>query len=142
MESPWGTQPDGVEDMCYATDVRRPGNGIFFITNRRQTATTVEANVNYYALHLRFNVRNRSTCAGCSDPVVVKITNLTLESDDGSPPLKLDNPDKLGTCVSINGGSIAVCIESPPLPKVEPPCGPTPAQIPTWGQLKSLYRPR
>lgn len=140
VSSPWGTQPDGVEDMCYGANIRRPGSGVFFVTNRRRTPTVIEEGTNYYALHLRFNVRNRSTCTGCSDQVLVFLSNLTLESDDGSPPVKLDSPDKLTSCVTINGASPSLCAKMPMFPKLEPPCGPTPAEKPTWGRVKILYR--
>lgn len=125
----WGTDgTGGSEDIsAYGVDFRRPGNGYFVLLDSRPDAIPVTAGDNYWAWRLNFRTNNRAACAGCADPGVLYWQRATLESNDGSPEVRLDNTDKLTQCVTINNAPMALC------PVV-------PAKSTTWGQLKSIYR--
>jgi hypothetical protein len=126
---PWdGDGSGGFEGIAaYGVDFHRPGNGYLVLGDARGSATPIAGLVNYYAFHLVFNNRNRTTCAGCLEQGVIVFQKLTLESNDGSPAIELTTPDKYGQCVTTNNGP-------PPL------CGIVPVHNTSWGQIKSIYR--
>jgi hypothetical protein len=126
---PWdGDGSGGFEGIAaYGVDFRRPGNGYFILGDARAAATQLDPAINYYAFHLVFNNRNRTACAGCTEQGVLVFQQATLESNDGSPAVVLQNPDKAGICVTINSGPPSLC-------------GIVPAKTTSWHQLKSLYR--
>jgi hypothetical protein len=108
---PWdGDGSGGFEGIAaYGVDFHRPGNGYFILGDARGQAIPLVAGRNYYAFHLAFNNRNRATCAGCSEPGIVRFSKLTLESNDGSPPVDLTTTDKFASCVTVNGAPIEGC---------------------------------
>lgn len=112
---------------AYGTDFRRPGNGYFVLVDARPDAIPVTAQDNYWLFRLNFRTNNRVACPGCGDAGVILWQRLQLESNDGSLPVILDNPDKLTNCDQVNGGQVSLC-------------GVVPARNTSWGQLKSLYR--
>jgi hypothetical protein len=123
-----GDGSGGFEGIAaYGVDFRRPGNGYFVLGDARGSAIPVAPGINYYAFHLTFNNRNRTTCAGCTEQGNIVFQKLTLESNDLAPPVDLVTPDKLGQCVTINNAPVANC-------------GIVPAKTTSWGQIKSLYR--
>jgi hypothetical protein len=128
---PWGGDGSGgSEDVsAYGIDFRRPGNGYFVLLDSRPDPVPLSAGPadNYWTWRLLFRTVNRAACAGCTDQGIILWQRAQLESNDGSPAVNLDNTDKLSNCVSINGGSLALC------PVV-------PTRSTTWGQVKSLYR--
>jgi hypothetical protein len=127
---PWdGDGSGGFEGIAaYGVDFRRPGNGYFVLADARADATPLSAGANYYAFHLAFNNRNRTTCAGCSEPGCIIFQRLTLESNDGSLPVILESPDKMGQIVAVNLPNYFACIPPDPV-------------LPTsWTRIKALYR--
>jgi hypothetical protein len=131
LEDPWEGTGTGTESVnAYGVDFRRPGNGYLVLLDYRTAGDGVPlagAPTNYWLFRLNFRTINRAACPGCEDSGVLLFQRLSLESNDGTPTLNLDNPDKMGTCLTINGGSPSLC------PVV-------PVRNTSWGQLKSLYR--
>jgi hypothetical protein len=137
----WDGGSAGFESFAYGPDFGSPGDGHFVLRVERQESIGIKEDVNYYAFHLRFNTKNRALCPGCWEPVSVLFQRLTIESNDSTPPVNLDNQDKFTNCGSINGGvSFCGVRMLGALPASGSPCGPTPARFQTWGLLKSLYR--
>jgi hypothetical protein len=141
---PWNDGSDGFETIAsYVPDFHQPGIGRFLLRVVRSEPIPVVAGNNYYAFHLRFTNRNRNGCEGCSQGGNVLIGYITLESNDGQPPMTLTGPDKLTDCAGING---APCVIGDPCPPfcvnraLGTGCGPTGAEKSTWGILKMLYR--
>lgn len=95
--------------MAYAPDDPTPGHGLFTLTCIRTGSRPIDAGVNYYAFHLTFNNRNRVNCAGCTQQAALKILDLRLVSDDGSPDVHLRGPDKYTDCVFINNAPPGLC---------------------------------
>jgi len=130
-EDPWEGIGSGTESInAYGVDFRRPGNGYLVLLDYRTAGDGVPllgAPQNYWLFRINFRTVNRAACAGCADPGILLFQRLSLESNDGAPTINLDNADKLGTCVSVNNGSVGLC------PVV-------PVRNTSWGQLKSLYR--
>jgi hypothetical protein len=128
---PWGSDgTGGSEDIsAYINNFRRPGNGYLVMADTRPDPVplTAGANDNYWIFRLNFRTANRAACAGCASPGIILWQRASLESNDGSPAVLLDNADKMGNCVTINGASAGLC------PVV-------PTRSTTWGQVKSLYR--
>jgi hypothetical protein len=121
---------DGSESInAYGRDFRRPGNGYMVLLDYSASGLPIPlvTKTNYWAFRLRLFSVNRAACAGCQDPGVFVLQRMKFESNDGSPDVLLDNSDKFGTCLTINGGSPGLC------PVV-------PTRNTTWGQVKSLYR--
>lgn len=124
---PWTAgSPEGPM-LVYTANAQRPGNGRFVLTDTELEPVAIPAATACYGFHLTFTNRNRGACAGCSDPGVLAVRELVLESGDGAPPLVLDTSDRSGQCVTINGGASSLC-------------GAVPARATTWGAIKSLYR--
>jgi hypothetical protein len=128
---PWGGSGGGGSESinAYFRNFRRPGNGYMVLLDYSATGAALPLVMkrNYWAFRVRLFSINRASCAGCQDPGVFLLQRMKFESNDGSPDVILDNPDKFGTCLTINNGSPALC------PVV-------PTRNATWGQLKSLYR--
>lgn len=128
LETWGGDGTGGFEGIAaYGVDFRRPGNGYFVLVDARGDAYPVTAGDNYWAFRLNFRTNNRAACAGCADQGIILWQRATFESNDGSPAVNVDNPDKIGNCVSVNNGPLAQC-------------GIVPTRNTTWGQLKSIYR--
>ena len=148
FHDPWNDAADGSGGSenfsAYGVDFHRPGNGYFVLADAYTAATSepIDAEVNYYAMHLRFNNRNKVACPGCSDLGYIVLERVRLESNDQAP-VDIDNPDltkptplvgggneTLGSpnasCVSINGGTGCLA--------------PVPVKNTSWGQIKSLYK--
>jgi hypothetical protein len=130
FDDPWGG--DGLEGLgviaTYTSDYPNAAHARFLLVAATSSPPfPIGAGVNYYALSLIFNTRNRATCAGCTDRVNLLCDNFTLESGDGSPPVVLVTPDKFTNCVTINRAALSLCAD--PVRKNG-----------TWGAIKALYR--
>jgi len=112
---------------AYGADYQIPGRGHFVLLGARGDGVPVTAGLNYWAFLLRFNNRNRVTCAGCTEQKVLVWQTARLEQNNGEPAYDLSGSDKGSDCVQINGAGVGVC-------------GATPARNTSWGQIKSLYR--
>ena len=130
VADPWnGDGSGGFEVIAsYVPDSPAPGLAVLVAqVGRTYDAFPVSAGVNYYAFHLAFNNRNRTTCEGCAQRGGMYLSVAYLESNDGTPPVVLGSPDKYGDCVGFNHtGPWEIC--------------PTPVRNRTWGALKALYR--
>jgi len=131
-EDAWGGNGAGGTETinAFGIDFRRPGNGYFVLLDYRADGLAFPlagSPANYWAFRVNFKTHNRGACAGCTDQGILLFQRLSLESNDGTPVMNLDNADKGVVCTTINGGPAGLC------PTV-------PARSTTWGQLKSLYR--
>ena len=144
FHDPWNDEADGAGGLesfaAYGVDFHRPGNGYFVLEDAyvADTSEVLEADVNYYALHLRFNNRNRATCAGCADVGSIVLERIRLESDaryQGQVDLDVadDKP------VSSQGGVQEIAIGQVPVVTINA-LAPVPTKPIRWSQLKSLYR--
>jgi hypothetical protein len=145
---PWGGDgSEGDEQFAaYGVDFRRPGNGYFVLADVRTMPIRLHATKNYFAMEMRFDTRNRATCAGCDEGGVLAFQKLELESNDGSPRVDLTSYDKYGQCAGLNGDfhlCYCGCCNCPSLranAEAGNPCNPTPTHPSTWRMLKTLYR--
>ena len=132
MGDPWYRGTNSVVAWTFTPDLAQPRMGRFSVAIDLSEPVRIEADVNYYAFHVRFNARKRDACPGCGDNGALIFQNLLLEKKDGSR-VELVCTDKLSRCVSINGSGLCNIIS-------EEPCGPTPSSASTWGEIKSLYK--
>lgn len=133
MADLWGGDgTEGYESFAaYGADFHRPGNGYFVLTDYRAAGRPVVAGVNYWLFRLRFRTNNRAACPGCSDRGAFMWQRLALESDDSSPSVNIDNPDKFSNCLLVNSGPSCYCDVHGCATKTTPT---------TWTRMKSLYR--
>lgn len=121
-----------VEDFAYREDwdgnFVHPGVGYFLATDVRDldNPQPLTADVNYWALELRFNNHHRASCAGCNEPIVLIFNRAILRGTSGTS-VEEAFADKASTCAAFNGGSPSTCDA-------------VPARNTTWGRIKSLYR--
>lgn len=128
---PWGGDgTGGMESFAaYGVDFHRPGDGYFVLLDARETPMALTAGVNFWLFRLNFRTNNRAACPGCSDQGFFFWQRLVLESNDNSAAVFIDNPDKIGNCVLVNGAGPCSCF-----------CDAVAPQTTTWIGIKALYR--
>jgi flagellar hook capping protein FlgD len=100
---PWDQGINAFPGFVYTPNSPRPGHGILrTFVSLDQGTFPIDPGVYYYAFHLTFNNRNRTSCAGCAQQVALRILDLKLYSNDGSPPVRLSGPDQSSDCALVN----------------------------------------
>lgn len=99
---------------AFAANNPSPGQGRFITFMLPSGGPTIEAGLNYYAAHMTFTNRRRATCAGCSQPVLVKFDSLMIERS-GGPSVMLRTSDKFSQCASINGATLQCGVQTFPI---------------------------
>lgn len=130
FSDPWaGDGSGGLEAIAaYLPDNPVPGRGHFVYGDASTGAPqAIPAGVNYYAVDLDFNNKNKNVCTGCATSGATVWNTAFLESNDGTPVVVLSSPDKGSNCATFNNGPAAICAA-------------TPVHNRTWGSIKSLYR--
>jgi hypothetical protein len=93
---------------------------VFAIARSLSDPIDLVSGQHYFAFSWTIDNMNTSSCAGCSEPVVIYCIQLVLSSPTGSVVLYPAYYD--GGWVGWNGGM------------------PVPTRTPTWGAVKALYR--
>ena len=131
--SPWGSVPVTGSILSFGPD---PGPYQYRLVAETHpvdgSGAAVDPEGVYEALRLvidHANTKGDGACAGCVNPLALRLAQVELEMSDGSPSITLTTR-RYNDMLYWNWTG---------LPDVE--CGhPVPARTSTWGSLKSLYR--
>lgn len=121
----------------YQADAPAAGRGRLIVTGALGAPGEVQPDVPYHAFQIRFNDRQRATCAGCDRMIQILFTSLVLEAEDGFTAW-LSGPDRFTDCVTVNGG--LACPITVRTAADDEPCKPLETHAATWGLIKALYR--